>query len=97
MENYETFMDELTRLNTQREEVMKQISEVVTQLNEIKKEKAATVYNEIRNKINELENLDYHFEIQIWNNECGTYEWYDTATDINAFRYCHKDMVIVDC
>lgn len=97
MENYDALMDELACLNTQRQAVMEQINEVVTQLNEIKKEKAATVYNEIINKINELENLDYHFEIQIWNNERGTYEWYDTTTDINAFRYRHKDTVIIDC
>ena len=96
MENYESLMDELTSLNAQKLVVIEQIRKVETKLNKIKEEKAAVVYNEIRNKMSELEDLDYHFEVKIWNNEYGTYEWYDT-TDSAAFRYRHKDTVIVDC
>ena len=94
MENYENLMDELTRLNIQKQAVMKQMREVEAKLDKIKEKKAATIYNEIRLKMSELENLGFHFEVQIWDNDCGDYNWYDTA-DSPAYRYRHKDTVIV--
>ena len=95
MENYDTLMDELTRLITQKQEIMNQIYKIKTKLDEIKGKKAAALYNEIRDKIQELENLDYRFEVQFWDDSQEVYDWYDMA-DGNAFRYRHKDTVIVD-
>lgn len=95
MENYEeTLADELTRLIIQKQAIQKSINEIETKLDKIKAEKAAFIYNEIRNKMCELENLGYHFEVQVWNNDCGDYDWYDT-TDSPTYRYRHKDTVIV--
>ena len=96
MENYEkTLIDEYERLNAQRQAIMKNMYEIETKLDKIKAEKAATLYNEIRNKMCELEKLGYHFEVQVWNNEDGDYDWYDT-TNSPTYRYRHKDTVIVD-
>jgi DNA repair ATPase RecN len=98
MEKYDyekALIDELARLNSQKQEIMNQIHEVETKLDVIKGKKAAALYNEIRNKIQELENLDYRFEVQFWDNSQEAYDWYDMA-DGNAFRYRHKDTVIVD-
>lgn len=95
MENYETLMDELTRLNIQKQAVAKQMHEIEEKLNKIKEEKATKLYNEIDNKIRELVSLGYHFEIKIWDNDCGSYDWYDTVQS-PAFRLRQKDEVIVD-
>lgn len=94
MENYESLMNELTRLDAQKQEIMKQMYEVESQLDRIKGKRAAELYNTIRNAMCELESLDYCFEVQIWNNECGDYDWYNTSESL-AFRYRHKDTVIV--
>lgn len=95
MENYENLVDELTRLLIQKQAVVKQIHEVEAQLNKIKEEKAVDLYNEIRNKISELEKLGYHFEVQVWNNDCGIFDWYNIGNS-PTFRYRHADTVIVD-
>lgn len=95
MEDYKTLMDELARLNTQKQKILKGMYEIEKKLDKIKAEKAATLYKEIRSKMNELENLGYYFEVQVWNNDCGDYDWYN-ATDNAAFRYRYKDEVIVD-
>ena len=97
MENYETLMDELTRLNIQKQAVMKNIHEVETKLDKIKAEKAATLYKEIMAKFSELVSLDYRIDTAIWNNEQGGYDWYELENNTGNFRYRHKDTVIVDC
>lgn len=95
MENYENLMDELTRLLIENQAIDKQIHEIEARVNKIKAEKAAALYNEIRNKMIELVNLGYHFEVQVWNNDCGEYDWYDTS-DSPTYRYRQKDTVIID-
>ena len=97
MENYENLMDELTRLNIQKQAVMKQIHEVETKLDAIKEEKAATLYKEIMEKFSELVSLDYRIDTAIWDNEQGGYDWYELENNSGNFRYRHKDTVIVDC
>lgn len=91
--DYEMLMDELTRLNIKKQAIMKSIHGIEAKLDKIKEEKAAILYKEITDKMTELENLGYHFEVQIWNNEYDTYDWY--AGNHN-FRYRYKDTVIVD-
>lgn len=94
--DYEMLMDELTRLNIKKQAIMKSIYGIEAKLDKIKEEKAAILYKEIMDKMAELENLGYHFEVQIWNNEYDTYDWYDTTVGNHNFRYRHKDTVIVD-
>ena len=94
MENYESLTNELARLDAQKQEIVKQMREIESQLDIIKGKRAAELYNTIRNAMCELESLDYHFEIQILNNAYGEYDWYDTS-ESPAFRYRHKDAVIV--
>lgn len=93
MENYEALMDELTRLNIQKQAVMKNINEVEKRLDKIKAEKAAILYKEIMEKFSELMSLDYRIDTMIWNNECGNYDWHELEN--GNFRYRHKDTVIV--
>lgn len=94
MENYEVLMDELTRLNIQKQAVMKNIHEVEKKLDVIREEKAAILYKEIMEKFSELMSLGYRIDTRIWNNECGSYDWYELEN--GNFRYRHKDTVIVD-
>lgn len=95
MENYETLTNELDRLNAQKQEIMRQIHEIENQLDTIKGKRASELYNIIRNAMCELESLDYCFEFSVWDGECGDYDWYN-ASESPAFRYRHKDTVIVD-
>jgi len=97
MENYENLMNELTRLNTQKQEICKQIYEVGMKLDAIKEERAAILYKEIMEKFSELVSLDYRIDTAIWNNEQGGYDWYELENNSGNFRYRHKDTVIVDC
>lgn len=93
MENYETLMDELTRLNIQKQAVMKQMREIEEQLNAVKKERAEALFGEIFDRISELKSLGFRFEAEIFDNDCGYYDWVD-ITDYNL-RYRHKDEIIV--
>lgn len=95
MENYENLMDELTRLNIQKGAVIRQIHEIETKLNKLKEERAAVLYNEILERISEIESLDFRFDVALWNNAIGEYEWYELETRTNL-RYRHKDEVIID-
>ena len=95
METYETLMDELTRLNIQKQAVMKSINEVEAQLNAIKKERAATLYKEILERFSELVSLDYRIDTAIWENEYGQSDWYELQNNSGDFRLRHKDEVIV--
>ena len=96
MENYENLMDELARLNIQKQAVVKQIHEIETKLDSIKKERAAVLYNEILKGISELVYLDYRIDVAIWNNDCGDYDWHELENNSGNFRLRHKDEVIVD-
>ena len=96
MENYENLMDELARLNIQKQTVVKQIHEIETKLNKIKEERAAVLYNEILERISELVFLDYRIDFAVWNNDCGDYEWQELENNSGNYRYRHKDEVIVD-
>ena len=96
MENYETLMDELAHLNFQKQEVVKQMREIETKLDKIKKEKAAVLYNEILERISELEYLDYRIDAAVWNNEVGNYDWQELGNNSGNYRLRHKDEIIVD-
>jgi hypothetical protein len=95
MENYENLMDELTRLNIQKQAVVKQMRDIETKLNKIKEERAAVLYNEILERISELVSLDFRIDVALWNNAIGEYEWYELE-DRGNLRYRDKDTVIVD-
>jgi len=95
MENYENLMDELTRLNIQKQAVVKQMHEVEAKLDKIKEKKAATIFNEILKRVSELEYLGYRIDVAIWNNDCGDYEWQELENNSGNYRYRHKDEVIV--
>lgn len=95
MENYETLMDELARLNIQKQAVMKSIHEIEEQLNAIKKERAAALYKEISERFSELVSLGYRIDTAIWDNDSGQYDWYELENNSGNFRYRHKDEVIV--
>lgn len=95
MENYEALMDELTRLNIQKQAVMKQMHEIEEQLSAIKKEKAATLYKEISERFSELVSLGYRIDVALWDNEFGCYEWHELENNSGNYRYRHKDEVIV--
>lgn len=95
MENYETLMDELARLNIQKQAVMKQMREIEEQLNAVKKERADTLYKEISERFSELVFLGYRIDTAIWNNDCGQYDWYELENNSGDFRLRHKDEVIV--
>jgi len=94
MENYENLMDELTRLNIQKQAVVKQIHEIETKVEKIKEERAEALYKEILERISEIESLDFRFDVALWNNAIGEYEWYELETRTNL-RYRPKDTVIV--
>lgn len=94
MENYENLMDELTRLNIQKQAVVKQIHEIETKVEKIKEERAEALYKEILERISEIESLDFRFDVALWNNAIGEYEWYELENSGNL-RYRHKDEVIV--
>lgn len=95
MENYETLMDELTRLNIQKQAVLKQIHEIEEQVNAIKKERAATLYKEISERFSELVSLGYRIDTAIWENEYGEYDWHELENNSGNYRLRHKDEVIV--
>ena len=95
MENYENLMDELTRLNVQKQAVVKQMHEIETKLDKLKEERAAILYKEILERISELEFLDFRIDVALWNNAIGEYEWYELENSGNL-RYRHKDTVIID-
>ena len=95
MENYEALTDELTRLNTQRQEIMKQMYEIETKLDKIKKEKATALFNEILKRISELEHLDYRIDAAVWNSECGDYDWEELGNNSGNYRLRHKDEIVV--
>ena len=94
MENYEALMNELTSLNIQKQAVMRSIHKIEEQLDAIRKEKANALFGEIFDRISELKSLGFHFEAEIFDTDCGGYDWVD-ITDYNL-RYRHKDEVIVD-
>ena len=96
MENYENLMDELTRLNIQKQAVVKQMHEVEAKLNKIKEERAAVLYNEILERISELVSLDFRIDVAVWDEDCGDYEWQELENNSGNLRYRHKDTVIVD-
>ena len=96
MENYENLMDELTRLNVQKQAVVKQIHEIEGKLNELKEKRAAVLYNEILERFSELVSLGFRIDVAVWNEECGTYDWQELGNNSGDIRYRHKDTVIVD-
>ena len=96
MENYENLMDELTRLNVQKQAVVKQMHEIETKVNKLKEERAAVLYKEILERISELEFLDFRIDVALWNNAIGKYEWYELEDNSGNLRYRHKDTVIID-
>lgn len=96
MENYENLMDELARLNVQKQAVVKQMHEIETKLDSIKKERAAVLYNEILKRVSELEYLGYRIDVAVWDEDCGDYNWQELENNSGNFRYRHKDEVIVD-
>lgn len=95
MENYENLMDELTRLNIQKQAVVKQMHEIETKLNKIKEERAAVLYNEILKQVSELESLGYRIDVAVWNNDCGDYDWQELKNNSGNLRYRHKDTIII--
>ena len=95
MENYENLMDELTRLNIQKQAVVKQMRDIETKLNKIKEERAAVLYNEILERISELVSLDFRIDVAVWDNDCGNYEWQELENNSGNIRYRHKDTVII--
>ena len=95
MENYENLMDELARLNIQKQAVMKQMHEVEAKLDKIKAERADTLYNEILEKFSELVSLGYRIDVAVWDNDCGNYEWQELENNSGNIRYRYKDDVIV--
>ena len=96
MENYENLMDELARLNIQKQAVVKQIHEIETKLDKIKEERAAVLYNEILKGISELVYLGYRIDVAVWDEDCGDYNWQELENNSGNLRYRHKDTVIVD-
>lgn len=95
MENYETLMDELARLNIQKQAVMKQMREIEEQLNAVKKERADTLYKEISERFSELVYLGYRIDVAIWENEYGQYDWHELENNSGNYRLRHEDEVIV--
>ncbi len=89
-------MDELTRLNVQKQAVVKQMHEIETKLNKLKEERAAVLYKEILERISELEFLDFRIDVALWNNAIGEHEWYELENNSGNLRYRHKDTVIID-
>jgi len=95
MKNYETLMDELTRLNIQKQAVLKQIHEIEEQVNAIKKEKAEALYKEISERFSELVYLGYRIDVSIWENEYGRSHWHELEDNSGDYRLRHKDEAIV--
>lgn len=94
--SYEELVHELATVRNAEITIAAKRIALENQLKELNKKKAAELYKEITDKMAELENLGYHFEVQIWNSEYDTYDWCDTATGHHNFRYRYKDTIIVD-
>lgn len=94
--SYEELVRELAAIRDAERTIAAKRIVLESQIEKLNKKKAANLYKEISDKMSELENLGYHFEVQIWNNEYDTYEWYDTTANNHNFRYRYKDTIIVD-